>query len=294
MKAYESHQDFKPGRNENAINFELDNMVAFIEKATFLGLPTELRLRIYDFAIHADIDCTILTDIDHTADPRRGTQATLIPNPDAKFSRAVPWYNLKQTCKSVTSELHNFMTDISFRNDELNRTYILDLAIHNDWMSKPERALRWRHLPCYPTQAQFLVINVITLSGSGPWTEGGPGSLARAVFQILNHLCHNGPRILTKQQLPDHLQIWQLTINVERLGAATMSPAPGCNSDPRFNYALFIGGWEQISRSGHLHGFVENIKLQNHFEGERIMAVEHKSTPEMPGPWRNYGFYWGV
>ena len=261
-------------------------------RATFLGLPTELRLRVYDYTIHTDTKCSILKDIQHISGPTKGTQAILMLNPEAKIIRSIPWLNLRLTCKTVHYELESFMADAVFMNNEQNHTYVLDLDVSHQAESKPRRPVTWRSLPCPPTRAKVLIINVAARPGPGPWTEGGAASLARALYQIFNHLFHNGPRLVADQQLPDHMRLRHVIINVDK-GLHNPKPAVGCNSEPQFNYDLFFAGFVQISRTGLLFGYVDKIRLCSSRSREEL-EVGYKARPAVLGAWQNYGFGWGV
>lgn len=154
---------------------------------TLPGLPTELRAKIYDYVLHMDVDCIVLKNIEHVTGSN-GTQAVLIPNIRANVRSLIPWLNLQLTCKAIAVEMRSYMKGASFLNVELNRTYALDLEVyHNSVSSKHDRLVKWRSIPCPPTHAKFLVVNVLPRRGPAPWTEGGPASLARAIYQILNH-----------------------------------------------------------------------------------------------------------
>lgn len=152
-----------------------------------MGLPPELRLKIYGYVCHLNIDSTILEDIEHHC--RRGTKATLIPNPKANLNISIPWLSLLLSCRTVHSELKSFMVEGTFLGNPLNRIYVLELEVYNKDKKKAIRKAVWRKLPCPPEHAEILNINVVTRTGEGPWTEGGPASLARAIYQILNHTC---------------------------------------------------------------------------------------------------------
>ena len=263
------------------------------EKPSFVGLPTELRLKIYDYVIHADIDCVILKDILHTTGSN-GTQAVLVPVPKQNLLCHIPWLNLLLTCNRVAWEMRSHMAESSFLNEEKNRTCVLDLDVYHDSeSSKPNRHVTWRSLPCSPSDAQVLVMNVTGRGCPGPWTEGGAASLARALYQLLNHLLHKGPRIVTGHILPEHMVLRELILNIN-IGENTQQPALGCNTIADYNYRLFVGGWEQISKTGFLSGYLENTKLRGIGEdvSEKDIGVQWQKVPAIPGYWRGYGFQW--
>ena len=264
-------------------------------RASLLGLPAELRLKIYDYANHTDINCLVLENVTHTSGPSTGTRAILIRKADANLALSIPWLNLRFSCKSIQSELDAFMTKAAFLNAEQNRTYTLDVEIENDDSTiKASRRATWRALPCPASYMQVLVMNVSASSEFGPWTEGGAASLARAVYQILNHLCHNGPQIITRHQLKDHMRFCELIINVDQGTAIKReNVASGCDSNPKFNYSLFANGLCQLARKGYMFGYVEKVKLCSDDGDVQEFAVQDKPDPVVASAWRNYGFGWG-
>ena len=262
--------------------------------ASFLGLPTELRLRIYDFVIQLDVDYKIIKDVRHSSDSS-GTQATLIPEQSTDFRSAIPWLNLPLICRHVSSELQSYVTEFPTPDNEGNRTYVMDFEVDHPPGRKATRSMTWRRLSCAPHQVRNITINVLSTSDGGPWTEGGPASLARALFQILNRVMHLGPRVFRTALLPKHMEIQNLYINVD-VGGYASPPALGCNTDPNFNWTLFLGGWRQISRTGFLTGFVEMTRLKTIGDDsdEVEVATEWQRLPALPGYWRGCGFQWGI
>lgn len=228
-------------------------------RATLLGLPAELRLRIYEYVCHLEIDCTILNNIEHYMS--RGIKARLILNQEANLRSNIPWINLSSTCKIIAAELKFFMLEASFLNSQINRIYSLDLEVYNAQTQDAVRKAIWRQIPCPPQHAQILVMNIATSSGFGPWTDGGPASLARAVYQMLNHTCHNGPRMIRRHELKSHMQVKDLIINID-IGGTIRPPRSACNTDPEYNYSQFVKAFQQISKAGLLFGYVGSIKVR--------------------------------
>ena len=263
--------------------------------ASFLGLPTELRLKIYEYVFHMDVDCTVIQDIKHVTGSN-GTQAILVPQLPQRLSAHIHWLNLQLTCKVTASEMKSYMGEAAFLNNERSRTYILDVEIYNDIMtSPPKRLVKWRGIPCPPAEARALIVHVKPSEKSIPWTEGGPASLARAIYQIMNHLFHRGPQIITKHLLPHHMRIRDLTINVD-IGANVERAATGCNTIAERNWRLLVVGWQQISQTGFLMDYMERTKLCGFGKGggETDIPVEWRKFPSIPGYWSGYGFQWGV
>lgn len=229
------------------------------DQASLLGLPAELRLRIYQYVCHLEINCTILNNIEHYMS--RGIKARLILNQEANLGSNIPWINLSSTCRTIAAELKSYMLEASFLNDQMNRIYSLDFEVYNAQSQEAIRKAIWRQIPCPPQHAQILVMNISTSSGFGPWTDGGPASLARAVYQMLNHTCHNGPRMIRRRELSKHMQVRDLIINID-IGGISRPPRSACNTDPEYNYSQFVKAFQQISRAGLLFGYVGNIKVR--------------------------------
>ena len=264
-------------------------------ETTFLGLPTELRLKIYNYIIHADPECIILRDIQHVTGSN-GTQAVLLGNSKANLRSHLSWLDLQLTCSAIASEIRSYMTGPSFLNVEENCTYVLDLDVYNNsGSSKANRLATWRSLPCHPADAKVLIVNVATRRGPAPWTEGGPASLARALYQIFNHLVHKGPKIVTTPLLPDHMRLRELIVNVD-IGVDCEYPALGCNTVTERNYRLLVTGWGQVSKTGFLMDYLERTKIRRiDDDGSEIdIPVEWQKFPSIPGYWSGYGFQWGV
>lgn len=283
---------------------------------SFLQLPAELREKVYLLTLlHLDVACPVLDDIQHSC-TTRGTHATLVANANARLAHHIPWMNLALTCKIIRADLKAIHARSSFLAGVENRTYVLDLDIYNGDPSTTVRKAVWRRMPCSPDLVHTLVINVAAQTGNGPWSEGvsrlsthphpspltptnnkheqGPASLARAIYQLLNHFCHNGPLLHRKTAIPNNIRIRDLIVNID-IGGLMKPPRAGCNVDPRFNYALLLSGFEQISRMGYLFGYVANIHVCGQGEyAQQLFMVDALGVQAVPGAWKNYGFSWGV
>jgi hypothetical protein len=263
-----------------------------VREASLLGLPTELRLKIYDLILQADVDCLVVDDIHHSSDSN-GTQARLIPNSKAIFSSSIPWLNLLSTCHKIETELRSHVENASGKNTG-NRTYVLELKVCNAYSSPvASRTVKWRRIPCPPNDARRLIIHVTKCCGPGPWTDGGSASLARAIYQILNHTVHLGPRMFRQSLLSKHMQLRELVINVD-IGVTCNPPIPGCNTDAIINWQNFHGGWAQISRTGFFTDYLEVTRLRNNEGDEVEIPTEYQKLPALPGYWRGLGFQWGI
>ncbi len=159
-----------------------------IRQASLLGLPTELRLKIYEYAIEIDVDCTIVSDIYHSTGSS-GTQAILLPGRDFDPYRHIPLLTLPSTCRTITADLRSSLTRTVSGTCRPDRTYELDVDVENRPGQKALRSVTWRRLPCAPDQAEALVMNVKIVAGTSSWTEGGPASLV-SISKPLSLLLH--------------------------------------------------------------------------------------------------------
>ena len=119
--------------------------------------------------------------------------------------------------------------------------------------------------------------------------------MARALYQIFNHLVHQGPQIVTTRLLPAHMRLRELIITVD-IGVDCEHPALGCNTVTERNYRLLITGWQQVSKTGFLIDCLERTKIRCIGDGssEIDIPVEWQKFPSIPGYWSGYGFQWGV
>lgn len=269
-----------------------------MSQSVLLALPAELRLKIWQYCCHLNVDCKVLDDIVHTCDGRSGTQALLVYNTAISLAAEIPWINLSLTCKAMASEIRSFITDKGYLAADSNCTYIADFNVHNDHgnhvtVRQAIRQLVWRTLPCKPIDVKRVVLNVNVCSGSGPWTDGGAATLARALFQIMNHLVHLGPTLRPKHPLPPRLKLKELVVNVD-IGIDSAMPRIQCSREAQINFDIFIACWADVTRIGFMYGCVEraNVVVDNTVVVETI--VENKLTPMRAGRWRGWGFLWGV
>ena len=268
-----------------------------ISRASLLGLPTELRLKVYDHAIHTDTECVVLSDVVETRiceNKGRHLNAVPVPNQDADSLRNIPLVSLQLTCKTIAAETMDWLaTNRAHMEDDQNSTYVMDLDVYGLDDGSPQRQVTWRKLPCSPGTARMLVVNIAAHSAPTPWAGGGPISLNRALYQVLNHLCHNGPRIITGSQLKNHMHLKQLQINLH-IGPYDLKPAGNRDSNCQMNYGHFKGAWEKLAICGLLFGYVDNIAILTD-RGERDgFVTTRRDAPKVPPCWSGYGFDWGV
>jgi hypothetical protein len=109
---------------------------------SFLGLPTELRLRIYEYVFAADINARVIENIRHSSGSN-GTQALMIPNETISLQDSIPWLRLPLVCHQIYEELQS-----GILNRKRDRTYSADLEVCNNPSSKVVRSVIWKRIPC--------------------------------------------------------------------------------------------------------------------------------------------------
>ena len=117
------------------------------EQASLLGIPPELRLHIYDYVLEMDLDCQVLTRMDHK--PRTSVP---IRSPDTHLR--LPWLSLMRSCKDIGAEISFHMqaalsdTSVTTRR----HTYVLELDVQHTVQN-----VTWRRISCAPQDARVLV-----------------------------------------------------------------------------------------------------------------------------------------
>ncbi|KAF7351219.1 hypothetical protein MSAN_01553000 [Mycena sanguinolenta] len=128
----------------------------------FLGLPTELRLRIYEAVFDSPLDCQVTRRI------RNKPPAHTVP------ALPVPWLRLMLVCKAITEELRHLHTS-------RNTTYELEI----DNLDKRHRIadeVTWRRIPCPPSSIRTLQANLTLHVGTTFWGDGGPMPLLSELY----------------------------------------------------------------------------------------------------------------
>jgi hypothetical protein len=158
------------------------------ERTSFLDLPAELRLDIYDATLDANIDVPWLSNSQHH-DARPGETFT------------IPWCNLMLVCRQLSVELRDHMKDTTEKGSKYN-TWVLRLQY--DYEANLPVQMR---LPCSPSRLKTVHINMPHLSGIGH-SRRTPHTLD----QLLSLLVRFGPRLNREKELAKTLRFQELII----------------------------------------------------------------------------------
>ena len=267
-------------------------------RASFLGLPVELRLRIYQCVVEIDVDHVVLPKITTREGRRHGYRAHFDPNEYTALITQLPWINLKKTCKIIEAELASFMSAKSFLDNRSNREYVLDLDLYSDDRFEFVSAT-WRKVPCPPNHAQCITINVIdtakaplTTPEGSTWnraTFGSPYAAGcRILFQLVNHICHNGPCIIRKHRLSKYMRVQEVAFNLWSTSAPVGSGAPQFDSDE------FINALTNVVQQGTFHGYVETVTINSARTCQPVVMQICPRKAYLESAWNMHGFGWGV
>ncbi|KAJ6487945.1 hypothetical protein C8R45DRAFT_262011 [Mycena sanguinolenta] len=246
-----------------------------------LGLPTELRLQIYEAVVDLPVDCQVA---------RRNRNK---PPVQAAPALPIPWLSLMLVCKTITEELRHLHTS----------TYELEL----DNLDKRYRRRRiadevtWRRISCPPSRVRTLQANLVLHIGTKFWGCGGPCAILSELYQVLNCFIHNGPSLIRATPLVNHIHLSTLIIEVS-LKDPDPDPEPydydvdEVKKDQRYDLERYIS---QVVDRGLLFGAVGKIVCR-WAEGEldadsevTEWEVSFKEIGDMT-EWEQYDFGWGV
>ncbi|KAF7194596.1 hypothetical protein HII31_04102 [Pseudocercospora fuligena] len=264
--------------------------------ASFLGLPRELRLQVYQHVFDLDLDCIILDCWRDTHTQNHGFKS--VPDLNVESKLIIPWLNLMLTCKTFAVELRAAMRENRFADTKRNVTWMLDLEATRGGMTLGTTS--WQRIPCPPDQVQILEAYYNASRGFQAWGVGSPHGITSGLYQTLNHIIHCGPRFDSRHPLPKPMHIKELRVKVESRDKAdrvydddhymTLSDR---DTDPHTTLIALGSIVGQIVRTGVLQGFVDRIRV---FTADKELSwtpkdVEGEGIPEY---WNRYGFDWGM
>ncbi|KAF7351183.1 hypothetical protein MSAN_01549200 [Mycena sanguinolenta] len=247
-----------------------------------LGLPTELRLQIYDGVVHLPIDCRVATGDSHRQHAlwRQPPAAQLAP------VLTIPWFSLMLVCKTITEELRDYLYTSG------NTTY--ELEIDNT-------DLKWGSV-------RILQANLALHFGTGFWGCGGPNPILSQLYQVLNRFIHNGPLLARRSPLVNHIHLNTLIVQVcvrdpdpeERRAQGLKPYGKAMVDDQKKQHRCDLQRYvSEVVERGLLFGAMDKIVCRL-AEGEfddkdkvREWEVSSKEIGDMT-EWEQYGFEWGV
>ncbi|KAF8138080.1 hypothetical protein K438DRAFT_1996403 [Mycena galopus ATCC 62051] len=214
-----------------------------------LGLPCELRLQIYDAL---PLDCELCR-------PRRRKFAK--KRSEREPPLAIPWLALILVCKTIADELRHVYTSTSG-----NTAYHLEVDnLRNSYSLA--HMVTWRRIPCPPSSVRTLQVDLLLNMASRFWSSGGPSqTILGDLVDVLNHFIHNGPLLLRRLPLRQHIHLDTLIFHIRVIEGAPDPRGPhGPYDETTANSTKkrLRGEFEQyISRlveEGPLFGMVDKI-----------------------------------
>ncbi|KAJ7816940.1 hypothetical protein B0H14DRAFT_2602316 [Mycena olivaceomarginata] len=243
-----------------------------------LCLPPELRLQIYDAVL------VLPVDFDVRNQPAQATPGALLP---------VPWLSLMLVCKTIAHELqHHVQTST-------NTMYELKVDCSR------RLATTWRQIPCPPSRARSLQVELCLGWNTRFWGDGGPMPILSALYQVLNCFIHNGPFLDRRSPLDKHIHLDALIV-VLRVDEPDAEARRVQGREPydqemvdRWKKVLRRGLKQYISLvvgQGVLSGAVDRIVCQSadDDDGDVTKWDVHRKTIGDMTEWNLYHFNWGV
>ncbi|KAK1067176.1 hypothetical protein LTR33_011410 [Friedmanniomyces endolithicus] len=262
-----------------------------VPRASLLGIPTELRLQIYDSLMDEDVNYAVIKRWTG-GHGRDGFFTTATRNPEASLN--LPWLSAMLSCPTIAYEMRSLMRNRK-EGDSKYTTYVMSAELGNG--GGDVRDVTWQRLPCAPSDAEVLIIECGAESDDfEPWGDGGPRNIVRSMYQTLNLFLHCGPRLdPTNPLLLGHVHLRELVVNVRMRGEIrqyfSMSGEP-----IKFSRSAYTLIRDMILRplcyTGLLVGYVDRAAISDGKEESVMpMRTERGGVPEH---WDRYGFEWGV
>jgi hypothetical protein len=273
-----------------------------IKQASLLGLPRELRLKILEYLIEADVNSRVpRSDIGDYEAPSNRRWRQLLPQtqPAEHYpSLHVPWIPISQTCKVTLHEVRSLVNNTATQNCD----QVYDLAIDFGTSKEPGDPLRiiWTKIPCAPQDAKVLLVTITADPHFSLFGDGGPSRPARILYRLLHSILHYGPRLTAAKPLAEHMRLQELRVIVKQYHDPVMVD----DWDERFSKRgqapqphPLLPCWHlwrvlsTASGSGLLTNYVEQVRLEDE---RREYEFE---LGEVPGwkpskVWVKYGFDW--
>ncbi|KAJ6488006.1 hypothetical protein C8R45DRAFT_1213964 [Mycena sanguinolenta] len=272
-----------------ALGGSLPSPMCLQAPSLFLGLPTELRLQIYDGVVHLPLDCQVARRI-------RGQ-----PPAQAAPALPIPWLSLMLVCKTITEELRHLKASE-------DTTYELDIDLDNSAYGSIAKTVTWRRIPCPPSSVRTLQANVALHFGTYFWGDGGPTPILSQLYQVLNCFIHNGPLLVRGNPLLKCIRLSTLIVQVSVRGpdpeerrVQRHSPYRKAIVDKqkkrhRRELEKYIS---EVVQRGLLSGAVDKIVCRwaaGEFDDDDKVTEWEVSKQEIGdmSEWNRYDFEWGV
>lgn len=204
--------------------------MSYGERASFLGIPLELRHRIYDQTIFLGLDrrftCTTdSADLKFRVDPDEffstavGT-APLVHVPSthretteprvAEAETAVAWVSLRMTCRQIASEMDAYMQSSAVAKSEEHRTCKIVLGI----FSAETMGVTLKAGPCVPADISILQVDVQTYQQMTIWDAREFLPIAQQLFLLLDRFARCGPSFDTSRPLVQRIKLGKIHIEI--------------------------------------------------------------------------------
>lgn len=167
--------------------------MATIKEASFLGIPRELRMKIYDYVFDFNIEYTPPCGYGFRADARL----------------QLSWLNLMLTCATTAGEIRSIMDTAAFSVGQANTSYELDLQCSKFTLT----STKWTKIPCTPSRVQDVIVHFNAVFLYRFWCDGGPMTIVSELYQTLNLLIHCGPTLDSRRPLPQLMKLRQIVIH---------------------------------------------------------------------------------
>ncbi|KAI0436255.1 hypothetical protein F4803DRAFT_557204 [Xylaria telfairii] len=252
-------------------------------KASFLGIPRELRQMIYHYVLRFDLNYKIVERYGNEL-KRNFCYTRMYRHHDN--TPTVPWVNLLLTCKYINIEVDAYM---SLHINEDTHTYTIDIdASYRGFL----RSSTLRNIPCSPSTVNTVLANILIDFDPRPECfeiarHSGFTTIVRQLYQTLNLLLHNGPILSRDFPLRQPLKLKNLDIYT--------IVTSDYHSMFRYDGLEWIIGWtfRQIIRTGLLRGYVDYVHLINQDGHITEFAIQPVEIAGAPTAWTGYGFEWG-
>lgn len=270
------------------------------KRAALLGMPPELRLKIYDEVLGFDRGQLTIHDPAHPLDHEwrftykdlwsheRGF-GTRISRHDTSLPY-ISWLSLLSTCSVVRGELKGHMSTVAaaaaFQASSATDEAEHEAAVNTAWTYELCIAASYRKLtdavfislPCSPTDCRALTAHITLPRGLSFWGDGGPMPILRELYQTLNRFLHCGPVLDAPRPLSTGpLRLEELRIIVKAEAKSQDELVDGEESvfeemaalRPRDTSVSDIGGFARsVEQTGLLDGLVRRIVVLAADDGE--------------------------
>ena len=227
--------------------------------ASLLGLPSELRLKIYDLVCQQQLDVRPSNGFKlerHYPPHPNGLQGSYVKVIHVRTRHAcfaIPWLDLTLSCKALSQEIKEHMESLSYLNIDASRTLEMDLkpASQGECVSLVD--VVWRKLPCPAQDVRRLIVHNY--------------GAATTIMTALNIFLHCGISMDPRRPLTQHLDLGELMVNVLSSHAlAIPEQTPGFDpvdeqARSKLEFEHTYAALSNYHQMGKLAGYIRNIRV---------------------------------